>query len=63
MPGRCQAICIAATLEWEASAFRSGSHPWHPSLTQLIGPLIQPHPVRSGAFLVWLLAGWALVRR
>src|SRR4029077_7016633 len=23
------AICIAATLEWEASAFRSGSHPWH----------------------------------
>ena len=48
MPGRCQAICIAATLEWEASAFRSGSHPWHPSLTQLIGPLIQPHPVRSG---------------
>ena len=41
----------------------SGSHPWHPSLTQLIDPLIQPHPVRSGAFLVWLLAGWALVRR
>jgi hypothetical protein len=57
------AICIAATLEWEASAFRSGSHRWHPSLTQLIDPLIQPHPVRSGAFLVWLLAGWALVRR
>ncbi len=57
------AICIAATLEWEASAFRSGSHPWHPSLTELIDPLIQPHPVRSGAFLVWLLAGWALVRR
>ena len=48
MPGRCQAICIAATLEWEAPAFRSGSHPWHPSLTELIDPLIQPHPVRSG---------------
>ena len=57
------AICVAATLEWEASAFRSGSHPWHPSLTELIDPLIQPHPVRSGAFLLWLLAGWALVRR
>jgi hypothetical protein len=57
------AICIAATLEWEASAFRAGSRPWHPSLTQLIDPLIQPHPVRTGAFLVWLLAGWALVRR
>jgi hypothetical protein len=57
------AVCIAATLEWEASAFRSGSHPGHPSLTELIDPLIQPHPVRGGAFLVWLLAGWALVRR
>ena len=57
------AICVAATLEWEASAFRSGSHRGHPSLTELIDPLIQPHPVRSGAFLVWLLAGWALVRR
>ena len=57
------AICVAATLESEASAFRSGSRPWHPLLTQLIDPLIQPHPVRSGAFLVWLLAGWALVRR
>lgn len=57
------AICVAATLEWEASAFQSGSHPWHPSLTELIDPLIQPHPVRSGVFLVWLLAGWALVRR
>jgi hypothetical protein len=56
-------ICIAALLEWEASAFRDDSRPWHPSLTGLITPLIQPHPVRTGAFLLWLLAGWALVRR
>jgi hypothetical protein len=57
------AICIAALLEWEASAVRDGSKPWHPSLTELIDPLIRPHPLRSGAFLAWLLAGWALVRR
>ena len=57
------AICVAALLEWEASAFRDRSRPWHPSLTGLIDPLIQPHPVRGAAFLVWLLAGWALVRR
>ena len=57
------AICVAALLEWEASAFRDNSLSWHPSLTALIGPLIQPHPVRGAAFLVWLLAGWALVRR
>ena len=57
------AICVAALLEWEASAFRDSSLSWHPSLTALIDPLIQPHPVRGAAFLVWLLAGWALVRR
>ena len=57
------AICVAALLEWEASAFRDNSLPWHPSLTGLIDPLIQPHPVRGAAFLVWLLAGWALIRR
>lgn len=57
------AICVAALLEWEASAFRDNSLSWHPSLTALIDPLIQPHPVRGAAFLVWLLAGWALVRR
>ena len=44
-------------------AFRDRSVPWHPSLTGLIDPLIQPHPVRGAAFLVWLLAGWALVKR
>ena len=57
------AIAVAALFEWEASAFRDNSLPWHPSLTGLIDPLIQPHPVRGAAFLVWLLAGWALVRR
>jgi hypothetical protein len=56
------AICIAALLEWEASAFRDYA-PWHPTLTGLLSPLIAPHPVRSAAFLLWLLGGWALVRR
>jgi hypothetical protein len=56
-------ICIALLFEWEASAVRDNSPPWHPSLTDLINPLIAPHPVRSAAFVVWLLAGWALVKR
>ena len=56
-------ICLAALFEWEASAFKDGSHWWHPSLTDLINPLIEPHPVKSAAILVWLLAGWALVKR
>lgn len=57
------AIAVAALFEWEASAFISGSHWWHPSLTELVDPLIAPHPMKSAAMLAWLLSGWALVRR
>ena len=57
------AICVAALFEWEASAFRDNSLPWHPSLTDLINPLLGPHVVKSTAFLLWMLVGWALVRR
>jgi hypothetical protein len=56
-------ICLAAFFEWEASAWRDNSWPWHPSFTNLIDPLLAPHPIKSAAILVWLLAGWALVRR
>lgn len=56
-------VCLAVGFEWEASAFKDNSLAWHPSLTDLVNPLLDPHPVRSAAFLVWLLAGWALVRR
>jgi len=56
-------ICLAAFFEWEASAWRDSSWPWHPSFTNLIGPLLEPHLIKSAAILVWLLAGWALVRR
>lgn len=56
-------ICLTALFEWEASAFRDNSLWWHPSLTDLVNPLIAPHPVKSAAMLAWLLAGWALVKR
>jgi hypothetical protein len=39
------------------------SRTWHPALINLINPLITPYPPKSAAFLLWLLAGWALVRR
>jgi hypothetical protein len=57
------AICVAALFEWEASAYKDNSLPWHPSLTDLINPLLGPHPIKSAAFLLWVLVGWALVRR
>jgi hypothetical protein len=56
-------ICVALLFEWEASAVRDNSPPSHPSLTDLINPLIDPHPIKAAAIVVWLLAGWALVRR
>ncbi len=56
-------ICIAALFEWEASAFGDNSLPWHPSLTELINPLLAPHLMKSTAILVWLAAGWGLVKR
>jgi hypothetical protein len=56
-------ICIALLFEWEASAVRDNSPPGHPSLTDLVNPLIAPHPIKAAAIVVWLLAGWALVKR
>jgi hypothetical protein len=57
------AICVAVLFEWEAAAFKDNAPWWHPSLTQLVNELIQARPVKSIAVLIWLLAGWALVRR
>jgi hypothetical protein len=56
-------ITLAAFFEWEASAYKDNSWPWHPSFTDLLNPLLAPHLVKSAAILVWIAAGWALVRR
>ena len=56
-------ICLAAFFEWEASAWRDNSWPWHPSFTNLLDPLLAPHLIKTAAILLWMLAGWALVRR
>jgi len=57
------AFCIIALFEWEAAAFRDNSLWWHPSLTALIDPVLDVRPVKAAAILVWLLGGWALLRR
>jgi hypothetical protein len=56
-------IAVAALFEWEASAFRDDSRPWHPALTTLVNSVISPHPLKSAAVVVWLMVGWGLVRR
>jgi hypothetical protein len=57
------AITVAALFEWEAAGFRDNSPSWHPALTNLVDPMLNPHPVKAAAILIWLLAGWGLVRR
>ena len=57
------AIAVGGLLEWEASAFKDGAPSWHPALTTLIDPVLGTRPVKAAGILVWLLAGWALVRR
>jgi hypothetical protein len=57
------AIAVGALLEWEASAFKDGAPSWHPALTTLIDPVLGTRPVKAAGILIWLLAGWALVRR
>jgi hypothetical protein len=57
------AITIAILFEWEAAAFKDNSQWWHPALTDLVDPMLGTHPVKALAILIWLLAGWGLVRR
>ncbi len=56
-------ICVGILFEWEAAAFKDNSPWWHPSLTDLVNPMIGPHPLRSAGIVLWLLAGWGLMRR
>jgi len=56
-------VVVAVLFEWEAAGFRDNSPWWHPSLTGLVDPIIAPYPLRAIAFFLWLITGWALVRR
>ena len=56
-------FAIAALFEWEASAFRDFTNTWHPPLSNLVTPALGVHELKAAAILMWLLAGWGLVRR
>lgn len=56
-------ITIAAGFEWEASAFRDFTNTWHPPLSNIVDAGLGVHPVKVVAIMLWLLGGWALVRR
>ncbi|MEY9930667.1 hypothetical protein ABH926_005314 [Catenulispora sp. GP43] len=48
---------------WELYAAARGSTHAHPTLSILLGPLIDPPPARAAGYAVWLLAGVWVVRR
>jgi hypothetical protein len=56
-------IILGVLFEWEAAAFRDNSQAWHPSLTDLVNPLLTPHITKTIAILLWMMAGWGLVKR
>ena len=56
------AIAVAFAL-WELYAGARGSTHSHPTLSIMMGPLIQAPPARAAGYVVWLLGGLWLVRR
>ena len=57
-------IVVAAVFGiWEAYAALRGSTHAHPTLSILLGPLIDPPPIRAAGYVVWLLSGVWVVRR
>lgn len=56
------AIAVAFGI-WETYAAARGSTHAHPTLSILMGPLIDPPLARAAGYAVWLLTGLWLVRR
>lgn len=61
-------VLIAIGLLWEAYAFFSQPSVTvpsydHPSLSSLIEPYLKYRGVRFGGWLIWMYAGWRMVRR
>ena len=48
---------------WELYAAARGSTHAHPTLSILMGPLIDPPPARAAGYVAWLLIGVWVVRR
>ena len=48
----CWLVVIAVLFEWEAAGWHDNSLPWHPSLTELVNPIIAPYPLRAIAIFL-----------
>jgi hypothetical protein len=57
-------LVIGLLVAWElASYFAGGSRAVHPTISSGINSLFHWQAAKSAGFLVWLSAGWYLVRR
>jgi hypothetical protein len=57
------ALWLGAVTGWELWALSMDPRSSHPTLSSLLNNVIETHPGRSAALLVWLALGWWLARR
>ena len=56
-------ILAVAACAWELQAYLRQPRYDHPTLSSLANGLLDSHPARAGAFVLWLLATVELARR
>ena len=48
---------------WQLAAYLQHPRADHPTVSSLANELLDSHPARAAAFLVWIVAAWWLARR
>jgi hypothetical protein len=48
---------------WQLTAYLQHPRAGHPTVSSLANELLDSHPARAAAFLVWIAAAWWLARR
>jgi hypothetical protein len=56
-------VLAAAAALWQAAAYLQQPRREHPTLSSLANALLDSHPARAAAFVLWLLATIRLARR
>jgi hypothetical protein len=55
-------VLLAAVVGWEMFQLFSKPRERHPTISSLLNSLISTHPSRFVGYLLWLFAGWLLLR-
>jgi hypothetical protein len=53
----------AAAASWQLAAYLQSPRDEHPTLSSLANALLETHPARSAAFVVWIVGAILLARR